>query len=51
MHPETGYRFGSFCVKCKDFPLTDDQIQDAMHDNPSDQGDQLPPLILIRPEN
>ncbi|MDD5896955.1 MAG: F420-0--gamma-glutamyl ligase [Clostridia bacterium] len=31
------------------FPLTDDQIQDAMADNPSGQGDELTPLILIRP--
>lgn len=35
--------------KCKAFPLTDDQIQDAMRDNPSGQGDELTPLILIRP--
>ena len=31
------------------FPLTDDQIQDALKDNPSGQGDELTPLILIRP--
>jgi len=31
------------------FPLTDDEIQDAMADNPSGQGDELTPLILIRP--
>ena len=31
------------------FPLTDDQIQDAMADNPSGQGDELTPFILIRP--
>ena len=31
------------------FPLTDEQIQDAMADNPSGQGDELTPLILIRP--
>ncbi|MBQ9251039.1 MAG: F420-0--gamma-glutamyl ligase [Clostridia bacterium] len=31
------------------FPLTDDQIQDALGDNPSGQGDELTPLILIRP--
>ena len=37
--------------KCQGFPLTDDQIQDAMRDNPSGQGDELTPLILIRPEN
>ena len=35
--------------KCTDFPLTDDEIQDAMADNPSGQGDELTPLILIRP--
>ena len=35
--------------KCDDFPLTDDEIQDAMKDNPSGQGDELTPLILIRP--
>ena len=35
--------------KCDDFPLTDDEIQDAMGDNPSGQGDELTPLILIRP--
>ena len=35
--------------KGRDFPLTDDQIQDAMKDNPSGQGDELTPLILIRP--
>ena len=35
--------------KCSDFPLTDDEIQDAMRDNPSGQGDELTPLILIRP--
>ena len=32
-----------------DFPLTDEEIQDAMQDNPSGQGDELTPLILIRP--
>ncbi len=37
-------------AKSKDFPLTDAQIQDAMQDNPSGQGDELTPLILIRPE-
>ena len=31
------------------FPLTDDQIQDALKDNPSGQGGELTPLILIRP--
>ena len=35
--------------KCSDFPLTDEEIQDAMADNPSGQGDELTPLILIRP--
>ena len=35
--------------KCTDFPLTDEEIQDAMSDNPSGQGDELTPLILIRP--
>lgn len=34
--------------KCKDFPLTDDEIQDALKDNPSGQGDELTPFILIR---
>ena len=35
--------------KGTNFPLTDDQIQDAMRDNPSGQGDELTPFILIRP--
>ena len=35
--------------KSDNFPLTDEQIQDAMADNPSGQGDELTPLILIRP--
>ena len=35
--------------KCAGFPLTDDQIQDALKDNPSGQGGELTPLILIRP--
>lgn len=35
--------------KCTDFPLTDDEIQDAMRDNPCGQGDELTPFILIRP--
>ena len=35
--------------KCDNFPLTDEEIQDAMQDNPSGQGDELTPLILIRP--
>ena len=30
--------------KSPDFPLTDAQIQDAMADNPSGQGDELTPL-------
>ena len=37
--------------KCAGFPLTDDQIQDALKDNPSGQGGELTPLILIRPVN
>ena len=37
--------------KCSDFPLTDEEIQEAMADNPSGQGDELTPLILIRPLN
>ena len=35
--------------KCADFPLSDDQIQDALKDNPSGQGGELTPFILIRP--
>ena len=35
--------------KCDSFPLTDDQIQDALKDNPCGQGDELTPIILIRP--
>ncbi len=35
--------------KSTGFPLTDDEIQDALRDNPSGQGDELTPLILIRP--
>lgn len=35
--------------KASAFPLTDDQIQDALRDNPFGQGDELTPLILIRP--
>lgn len=35
--------------KSSNMPLTDDQLQDAMIDNPSGQGDELTPLILIRP--
>ncbi|MBQ9195750.1 MAG: F420-0--gamma-glutamyl ligase [Clostridia bacterium] len=34
--------------KATGFPLTDDQIQDALKDNPSGQGGELTPLILIR---
>lgn len=35
--------------KGKDSPLSDAQIQDALKDNPFGQGDELTPLILIRP--
>lgn len=35
--------------KGHNFPLTDDEIQDAMRDNPSGQGSELTPFILIRP--
>ncbi len=35
--------------KSTNFPLSDEEIQDAMQDNPSGQGDELTPLILIRP--
>ena len=35
--------------KCTDFPLTDDEIQDALKDNPCGQGDEMTPIILIRP--
>ncbi|MEA5014528.1 MAG: F420-0--gamma-glutamyl ligase [Candidatus Limiplasma sp.] len=35
--------------KSSDTPLTDEQIQDALADNPSGQGDELTPFILIRP--
>jgi len=35
--------------KCDTFPLTDDEIQDALKDNPCGQGDELTPIILIRP--
>ena len=37
--------------KSSDMPLTDEQLQDAMADNPSGQGDELTPFILIRPLN
>ena len=35
--------------KSSNMPLTDEQLQDALKDNPSGQGDELTPLILIRP--
>jgi hypothetical protein len=35
--------------KSSDMPLSDEQLQDALADNPSGQGDELTPLILIRP--
>ena len=35
--------------KSSNMPLSDAQIQDALRDNPSGQGDELTPLILIRP--
>jgi len=35
--------------KSRNMPLTDRQLQDALADNPSGQGDELTPLILIRP--
>ncbi len=35
--------------KCDAFPLSDQELQDAMQDNPSGQGAELTPLILIRP--
>ncbi len=35
--------------KSKGMPLTDEELQDAMRDNPSGQGDELTPFILIRP--
>ena len=34
--------------KSSDMPLTDEQLQDALKDNPSGQGDELTPFILIR---
>jgi hypothetical protein len=37
--------------KSSDMLLSDEQLQDAMRDNPSGQGDELTPLILIRPLN
>jgi hypothetical protein len=35
--------------KSRNMPLTDAQLQDALRDNPSGQGDELTPFILIRP--
>lgn len=35
--------------KSSGMPLSDEEIQDALHDNPSGQGDELTPFILIRP--
>ncbi len=35
--------------KSSNMTLTDEQLQEAMADNPSGQGDELTPLILIRP--
>ncbi|MDR0929961.1 MAG: F420-0--gamma-glutamyl ligase [Oscillospiraceae bacterium] len=35
--------------RSKGMPLSDAQLQDALRDNPSGQGDELTPLILIRP--
>ncbi|MCL1964842.1 MAG: F420-0--gamma-glutamyl ligase [Firmicutes bacterium] len=35
--------------KSRGVPLTDEELQDAMRDNPSGQGDELTPFILIRP--
>ena len=35
--------------KSDGFPITDEQIKDALRDNPSGQGDELTPLILVRP--
>ncbi|NLM86752.1 MAG: F420-0--gamma-glutamyl ligase [Clostridiales bacterium] len=35
--------------KSSDSPLTDEQLQEAMKDNPSGQGKELTPFILIRP--
>lgn len=34
---------------CQGCPLTEKEVQDAMVDNPSGQGSELTPLILIRP--
>lgn len=35
--------------KSKGVPLSDEELQDALRDNPSGQGDELTPFILIRP--
>lgn len=35
--------------KSNGMPFTDEELQDAMQDNPSGQGDELTPFILIRP--
>ena len=35
--------------KSSGMPLSDEQLQDALRDNPSGQGDELTPFILIRP--
>ena len=35
--------------KSSNMPLSDAELQEAMKDNPSGQGDELTPLILIRP--
>ncbi len=35
--------------KGTNFPLSDEEIQEAMKDNPSGQGGELTPFILIRP--
>ena len=35
--------------KSSNMTLTDEQLQEAMTDNPSGQGEELTPLILIRP--
>lgn len=35
--------------KSKKSPLTDEELQEAMRDNPSGQGAELTPFILIRP--
>lgn len=35
-------------AKSQGFPMTDQEIQEALKDNPSGQGDELTPFILIR---